>query len=103
MSDAGPMVLIMDETFSPHTVTISVPCADGQPLDADAFTAAASQAAWRRSASVVSTPAAGRVVAVVTVDAPGRYAAVAVARAVVSEALRASAGALRPAPGQLAA
>jgi hypothetical protein len=93
----------MDETFSPHTVTISVPCADGQPLDADAFTAAASQAAWRRSASVVSTPAAGRVVAVVTVDAPGRYAAVAVARAVVSEALRASAGALRPAPGQLAA
>jgi hypothetical protein len=103
MSDAGPMVLSMDETFSPHIVTISVPCTDGQLLDAGAFAAAASRAAWRRSATVVSTHAAGRVVAVVTVEAPGRYAAVAVARAVVSDALRASGAALSPAPGQLAA
>jgi hypothetical protein len=102
MSDTAPMVLSMDETFSPYTVTISVPCVDGQQLDADTFAAAASQAAWRRSASVVSTRTAGRIITLVTVDAPGQYAAAAVARAVVSDALRASAPA-GPVPGQLAA
>ena len=97
------MVRSMDETFLPRTVTLSVPCADGQQLDPDVFAAAASQAAWRRSASVVCTRTASRIIAVVSVDAPGRYAAVAVARAVISDALRASATAISPAPGQLAA
>jgi hypothetical protein len=49
--------------------------------------AAAGRAAWRRSASIISAHLAGRIISVVTVTAPGRYAAVAVARAVVSDAL----------------
>jgi len=77
----------MDETFTAYTVTLSVPCAGSQTLDPDAFAAAASRAAWRRSASVVSARAAGRIITAVTVQAPGRYAATAVARAVVGEAL----------------
>jgi hypothetical protein len=85
----------MDETFTAYTVTLSVPCAGSQALDPDAFAAAASRAAWRRSASVVSTHAAGRVIAAVTVQAPGRYPAAAVARAVVSDALAESATAPR--------
>src|ERR1700684_844395 len=102
MSDAAPMVLSMEETLSPYPATISVSCADGQQLDADAFAAAASQAAWGRSASVIITRTAGRIITLVTVEAPGRYAAEAVARAVVSDALRASA-VTGPMSGQLAA
>ena len=60
------------------------------------FAAAASQAAWRRSASIVTAHTAGTIISVVTVDAPGRYAAVAVARAIVSDALRQQA----PAPSR---
>ena len=43
--------------------------------------------AWRRSASITSAHLAGRIISVVTVTAPDRYAAVAVAHAVVSDAL----------------
>ena len=57
------------------------------PSRSAAFTAAADQAAWRRSASIISAHLAGRIISVVTVTAPGRYAAVTVARAVVSDAL----------------
>jgi hypothetical protein len=60
----------------------------GQVPDPVTFAAAASQAAWRRSASIVTPHTAGTIISVVTVDAPGRYAAVAVARAIVSGALR---------------
>ena len=49
--------------------------------------AAADRAAWRRSASVVSAHLADRIISVVTVTAPDQYAAVAVARAVVADAL----------------
>jgi hypothetical protein len=93
----------MDETFTAYTVTLSVPCAGSQALDPDAFAEAASRAAWRRSASVVSTRAAGRIIAAVTVQAPGRYAATAVARAVVSDALGESAATTRRTPGRIAA
>ena len=48
---------------------------------------AADQAAWRRSASIISAHLANGIISVVTVTAPDRYAAVAVARAVVSDAL----------------
>jgi hypothetical protein len=85
----------MDETFTAYTVTLSVPCAGRQALDPDAFAEAATRAAWRRSASVVSTSADGRIITAVTVQAPGRYAATAVARAVVSEALAESTAAPR--------
>jgi hypothetical protein len=87
MSDIGLMVPGMDEPPSRYNVTITVACQDGQLPDPVAFAAAASQAAWRRSASIVSAHTADTIISVVTVDAPGRYAAVAVARAVVSAAL----------------
>ena len=67
----------------------------GQFPDPVTFAAAASQAAWRRSASIVSAHTADTI-SVVTVDAPGRYAAVAVARAIASDALKQQA----PAPSQ---
>ena len=51
------------------------------------FAAAASQAAWRRSASIVTAHTADTIISVVSVDAPGRYAVVAIARAIVSGAL----------------
>ena len=58
------------------------------PPDPAAFAAAADQAAWSRSASIVSAHLADKIISVVTVTAPDRYAAVAVARAVVSDALK---------------
>ncbi len=61
-----------------------------QPLHPDpaAFAAAADQAAWGRSATIISAHLADKIISVVTVTAPDRYAAVAVARAVVSAALK---------------
>ena len=47
-----------------------------------------SRAAMRRSASIVSTHIADRIIGIVTVYAPDRYAAMAVARAVALDALR---------------
>ena len=51
--------------------------------------AAADQAAWRRSASIITAHLADKIISVVTVTAPDRYAAVAVARAVVADTLNA--------------
>ena len=99
MSDIGLMVPGMDEPPSRHNVTITVACEDGQRPDPLTFAAAASQAAWRRSASIVTAHTADRIITVVTVHAPGRYAAVAVARAVVSAALEHQAPAPRPQTG----
>ena len=77
----------MNEPFSRYNVTVTVACDGCSGLDPATFAAAADRAAWRRSASIISTHLAGRIISVVTVTAPGRYAAVAVARAVVSDAL----------------
>jgi hypothetical protein len=52
-----------------------------------AFTVAAEQAAGRRSASIINAHLADKI-SVVTVTAPDRYAAAAIARAVVSDALK---------------
>jgi hypothetical protein len=60
----------------------------GQFPDPATFAAAASQAAWRRSTSIVSAHTADTIIRVVAVDALSRYAAVAVARAIVSDALK---------------
>jgi len=76
----------MDEPLSRYDVTVTVAYGGSHPGPAT-FAAAADQAAWRRSASVISAHLAGRIISVVTVTAPGRHAAVAVARAVVSDAL----------------
>jgi hypothetical protein len=83
----------MDEPLSRYNVTITVSRDGGQLPDPVTFAAAADQAAWRRSASIVSAHMADKIINVVTVHAPDRYAAVAVARAVVSDALK------HPVPG----
>lgn len=71
-----------------YDVIIRVACDGGQPPDPVTFAVAADQAAARRSASILSVHTADTIISVVTVDAPGRYAALAVARAVVSDALK---------------
>ena len=78
----------MNEPLSRYNITVTVACDGGSSSDPAAFTGAADQAAWRRSASVISAHLAGKIISVVTVTAPDRYAAVAVARAVVSDALK---------------
>jgi hypothetical protein len=78
----------MTEPLSRYTVTVTVGCDDGSLPDPAAFAAAAGQAAWSRSASIISAHLADTVISVVTVTAPDRCAAVAVARAVVSDALK---------------
>ena len=88
MSDIGLMVPGMHEPPSRYTITITVAGEGGRLLDPVSFAAAADQAAWRRSASIVSAYTADQIISIVTVHAPGRYAAVAVARAVISDALK---------------
>jgi hypothetical protein len=88
MSDTGRTVPDMNEPLTRYDVTVTVGC-DGSSLpDPAAFTAAANRAAWSRSASIVSAHLADKIISIVTVTAPDRYAAVAVARAVVSDALK---------------
>jgi hypothetical protein len=78
----------MYEPPSRYNVTITVSRdQDGQLPDPIAFAVAADEAAWRRSASIVSAHTDDRIISIVTVHAPDRYAAVTVARAVVSDAL----------------
>jgi hypothetical protein len=84
---------------SRYDVTVTVARDDGELPDPVAFAVAADQAAWRRSASIISAHMTDRIINIVTVYAPDRYAAVAVARAVVADALRQqapSADAARP-------
>jgi len=89
----------MYEPPSRYNVTVTVARDDGELPDPVAFAVAADQAAWRRSASIVSAHMTDRIISIVTVYAPDRYAAVAVARAVVADAVgqqAPSAGAARP-------
>ena len=89
MSAIRLMVPGMYEPPSRYNVTVTVSRdQDGQLPDPAAFAMAADEAAWRRSASIVSAHMDDRIISIVTVHAPNRYAAVAVARAVVSDALR---------------
>jgi Na+-transporting methylmalonyl-CoA/oxaloacetate decarboxylase beta subunit len=78
----------MNEPLSCYNVTVTVGCDGGYRPDPAAFAVAADQAAWGRSASIISAHLADKIISVVTVAAPDRYAAVAVARAVVSDALK---------------
>ncbi len=78
----------MNEPLSRYDVTVTIACDGGPRPDLAAFAAAADQAAWRRSASVISAHLAGSIISVVTVTAPDRYVAVAVARAVVADVLK---------------
>jgi hypothetical protein len=78
----------MSESPSRYNVTVTVPLDDGQLPDLISFAVAADEAAWRRSASIVSAHTGDRIISIVTVYAPDRYAAETVARAVVADALR---------------
>jgi hypothetical protein len=83
------MVPGMDEQPSRYNVTVTVSAdQDGQLPDLVAFAVAADEAAWRKSASIVSAHTDDRIISIITVHAPDRCAAVTVARAVVSDALR---------------
>lgn len=78
----------MYEPPSRYDVTVTVSRdQEGQLPDPAAFAVAADEAAWRRSASIVTAHLDDRIISIVTVHAPNRYAAVTVARAVVSDAL----------------
>ena len=92
----------MYEPPSRYNVTVTVSGDDGQLPDPVSFAVAADEAAWRRSASIVSAHIGDRIIGIVTVHAPDRHAAEAVARAVVSDALKrqaASAGHHATKPG----
>ena len=88
MSQTGRTVPDMNEPLSRYNITVTVGCDGGYLPDPAVFTVAADQAAWSRSASILSAHLADKIISVVTVIAPDRYAAVAVARAVVSDALK---------------
>jgi hypothetical protein len=80
----------MNEPPSRYHVTVRVASDDGRPPDPAAFAAAASQGTSGRNASVVSAHMAGEIICVVSVAAPSRPSAVAVALAVVADALKAA-------------
>jgi len=79
----------MDKPPSRYDVTVRVAKDDGHPPDPATFAVAASEAASGRNASVVSAHTAEEIICVVCVAAPDRPAAIAVALAVVADALRA--------------
>lgn len=78
----------MNEPLSRYNVTVTAGCDASSPPDPAVFAVAADQAAWSRSASIISVHLADQITSIVTVTAPDRHAAVAVARAVVSDALK---------------
>ncbi len=88
LSEIGLTVPDMNEPPSRYNVTVTARCDGSYVPDPAAFTVAAERAAWSRSASISSAYLADEIISVVTVTAPDRYAAVAVARAVVSDALK---------------
>jgi hypothetical protein len=79
----------MDKPPSRYDVTVRVGKDDGHQPDPAAFASAASRAASSRNASIISAHTAEEIICVVCVAAPDRPAAVAVALAVVADALRA--------------
>ena len=83
------MVPGMDKPPSRYEVTVRITKDDDQPADPAAFAVAVNKAASSRNASVVSAHTAGEIICVVGVHAPGQPSAVAVALAVVADALRA--------------
>jgi hypothetical protein len=93
------MVPGMYEPLGRYSVTVTVSVDDGQPPDLISFAVAADEAAWRRSASIVSAHISDRIINIVTVYAPDRHAAEIVARAVVSDALKRQATAADPLTG----
>ena len=75
---------------SRYDVTLRVAKEDGHQPDPAAFAVVASQAASSGNASVISAHTAQEVICLVSAPAPDRPSAVAVALAVVAEALKAA-------------
>ena len=88
MSDIGLTVPGMTEPPRRYDVTITVDQDGGHHPNPAEFAVAAQQAASARAASIVSAHTAGQIVSIVTVLAADQPAAVAVALAVVSDALK---------------
>ena len=78
----------MTELPRRYDVTITVDRDDGDHSNPAEFAAAAEQAASARAASIVSAHTANQIISTVTVLAVDQPAAVAVALAVVSDALK---------------
>jgi hypothetical protein len=89
MSCITLMVPVMDKPPSRYDVTVRVAKDDGHSPDPATFAAAASTAASSRNASIISAHTAAEVICVVGVAAPDRPSAVAVALAVVADAVKA--------------
>src|SRR5438067_13560949 len=87
MSDTGLTVPDMTELPRRYDVTITVDRDGGDHPNPAEFAAAAEQAASARGASIVSAHTASQIISTVTVLAVDQSAAVAVALAVVSDAL----------------
>ena len=83
---------------SRYNVTGRVAKDDGHPPDPATFAAAASKAASGRNASIISAHTAEEIICVVSIAAADRTAAIAVALAVVADAL--SAGDPVPSPSR---
>ena len=79
----------MNEPPRRHDITIRVAKKAGRHTDPAAFAAAASQAAARREASILSAHTAEEIICVVSVAAATGPQAVAIALVVVADALRA--------------
>jgi hypothetical protein len=77
----------MTELPRRYDVTVTVDRDSGHPPSPAEFAVAAERAASARAASIVSAHTASQIVSIVTVLAPDQPAAVAVALAVVSDAL----------------
>jgi hypothetical protein len=88
MSGIGLMVPGMNEPPGRYDVTVTVARDGGYLPDPAEFAVVAKQAASRRNASVMSAHTAEQIISIVSVQTKDQHAAVAVALAVVSEALR---------------
>jgi len=88
MSDTGLTVSGMTEPPISYDVTVTVATDGGCGPDPAEFAVAAGQAAASRNATVMTAHTWEKTISVVTAQAPDRSSAVAVALAVVSEALR---------------
>jgi len=88
MSDTRPIVSGMTEPSRRYDVTVTVDRDGGYPPNPAEFAVAAERAASARAASIVSAHTASQIVGIITVLAVDQPAAVAVALAVVSDALK---------------
>ena len=88
MSDTGLTVPCMTELSRRYDVTITINRDGGDDPNPAEFAVAAEQAASARTATIVSAYTASQIISIATVLAADQPAAVAVALAVVSDALR---------------